>query len=182
MKIGLVGKAGVGKTTFADILVEKYGFKRLSFAKKLKEVTSIIFGRPVDKARDRWFLQTLGELARAVDSSVWIKHVYREMVALKNENIVIDDVRYLNEAEFLRDHGFILIRLYGRGYVLDPNLASHESETEQNAIQADLEVNVNVPLKDLPKLVDTVLKHTKSWFKEDFKDKMMYAFKGESNG
>jgi len=159
LRIGLVGKAGVGKTTIANILVEKYGFVRLSFAAKLKEVAAEILGRPVDKSKDRLFLQSLGELGRMFDTSMWIRHVWRELHKLpKDANVVIDDVRYLNEAEFLRDHGFVLVRLYGRGYSLDPELATHASEIEQDQIKVDYEVNVNVPLNKLPKLVDELLK------------------------
>ena len=159
MRIGLVGKAGVGKTTIANILVEKYGFVRLSFAAKLKEVAAEILGRPIDKTRDRLFLQTIGAAVRMFDTSAWIRHVWRELRKLpRDANVVIDDVRYLNEAEFLRDHGFVLVRLYGRGYSLDPKEATHESEVEQDQIKVDFEVNVNVPLKRLPKLVDELLK------------------------
>ena len=37
-KVAFAGKMQVGKTTSADYLVQKYGFVKLSFAGKLKEI------------------------------------------------------------------------------------------------------------------------------------------------
>ena len=44
MIIGLCGRAGSGKDTIADFLVNEYNFTKLSFGKILKDVVSIIFG------------------------------------------------------------------------------------------------------------------------------------------
>ena len=44
MLIGINGFKGVGKDTAGAYLVEKYGFERLSFAAKLKESASALFG------------------------------------------------------------------------------------------------------------------------------------------
>ena len=43
MIIGLCGFAGSGKGTLADILVENHGFRKISFATKLKDTASVIF-------------------------------------------------------------------------------------------------------------------------------------------
>lgn len=44
MLIGVVGFAGSGKGTVADILVRDHGFKKLSFADALKDAVATIFG------------------------------------------------------------------------------------------------------------------------------------------
>lgn len=44
MIIGLNGAKGSGKDTVGAFLVEKYGFERLSFAKKLKDSAAALFG------------------------------------------------------------------------------------------------------------------------------------------
>ena len=44
MIIGLCGFAGSGKGTLADFLVENHNFRKISFATKLKDVASVMFG------------------------------------------------------------------------------------------------------------------------------------------
>lgn len=44
MIIGLSGKAGSGKDSFADILVRQEGYTKLSFARNLKEMCKKVFG------------------------------------------------------------------------------------------------------------------------------------------
>jgi len=53
MIIGLVGFIGAGKGTVADILVEKHGFIKESFANSVKDAVSVIFGW------DRTFLKAI---------------------------------------------------------------------------------------------------------------------------
>ena len=50
--IGLIGKKRAGKDTFADYLVEKYGFIKLAFADPIKEVASIILNIDHDKIKE----------------------------------------------------------------------------------------------------------------------------------
>lgn len=51
--IGLVGYAGAGKDTAAARLVENHGFVQLSFARKLKEIISMVFDVPLNYFEDR---------------------------------------------------------------------------------------------------------------------------------
>lgn len=44
MIIGICGFQGAGKDTMANILIEKYGFIKFSYASMLKDVISILFG------------------------------------------------------------------------------------------------------------------------------------------
>ena len=44
MIIGLVGFIGSGKGTIADLLVERHGFFKESFANSVKDACSLIFG------------------------------------------------------------------------------------------------------------------------------------------
>ena len=46
MIIGLVGFIGSGKGTVADILIDKHGFTKVSFADVLKDLTATMFGWP----------------------------------------------------------------------------------------------------------------------------------------
>ena len=136
MIIGLLGFAGSGKGTVADILVSK-GFKKESFADPVKDAVTAIFGwersllegdtdesRKFRETRDefwssrfhyevtpRFMLQLMGtEVGRDVfDHNLWI-HCIEKKVA-KNEKTVIADVRFSNECEFIRSQGGILIRV-----------------------------------------------------------------------
>jgi len=113
MKIAFIGKAGSGKTTLARALVKTFKFRRLSFAKQLKRVAqAIVFWRPLDKSVDRRFLQILGDGARnTIAKDVWIRWFEFALRKLEEEgidHIVVDDCRYLNEVQFLRDNSFIV--------------------------------------------------------------------------
>ena len=73
MIIGLCGLIGSGKDTFANLLVNEYGFVKLSFAAALKDVLSAVFGwdrgllegdteesRVFRNTVDEWWSQRLG--------------------------------------------------------------------------------------------------------------------------
>lgn len=53
MIIGITGRAGSGKDTFADLLVAHHGFVKRSFADPLYEEAAKAFGVTVDWLRDR---------------------------------------------------------------------------------------------------------------------------------
>lgn len=162
--IGLVGQKGVGKSAVADMLVDE-GFRTTAFAEMLKEVALWISPRvggepwPIgqlaldEKKRTnpevRRFLQDLGSLIRRYDSDYWIREVIDTLDVFAREaerggnvyDYVVSDVRYLNEAEALREEGAVLIRIEapkpeaGVGY--DP----HASETEQARIDVDYTIH-----------------------------------------
>lgn len=146
IRLAFIGRAGVGKTTLSRSLIKSYGFVRLSFAKPVKAFAqSIIFWRPLNKAKDRAFLQLLGNGVRdAVVKNVWIRWFefdLRELEEKGVDNIVVDDCRYLNEAQFLRDNGFVIVRLLGRGYDLKGKVGEHVSETQLDEWTADYQID-----------------------------------------
>ena len=49
MIIGICGFQSSGKDTIADYLIKEHGFIKMSFASKLKDIISIMFGWPRDK-------------------------------------------------------------------------------------------------------------------------------------
>ena len=46
MIVGVCGLIGSGKGTVADILVEEYDFKKISFADSLKDAVAVLFKWP----------------------------------------------------------------------------------------------------------------------------------------
>lgn len=136
MIIGLLGFAGSGKGTAADILVSK-GFKKESFADPVKDAVAAIFGwersllegdtdesRLFRETKDEWWskrfnydvtprymLQLMGtEAGRDVfHDKLWI-HSMEQRVD-RNENTVIADVRFANECDFIRSKGGFIVRV-----------------------------------------------------------------------
>jgi hypothetical protein len=135
MIIGICGLKGSGKNTIGDYLKDKYNFKLLSFAGILKDVISIIFGwdrnmlegiteedRKIRETKDewwskrlgidctpRWVMQNLGTdvIRKYFNDNIWIYAMEKEME--KYENVVITDVRFTNEIEFLLSKNALLI-------------------------------------------------------------------------
>jgi len=178
LRIAFVGKAGSGKTTLAMYLVRSRGFKRLSFATALKKIAQdIIFWRPLDKRRDRRFLQCLGEDARQfIGADVWIRWFDWSLKQLENdfvENIVVDDCRYLNEAQYLKDNGFVLIRVFGREA---PDMPEHISETELEKISVDFQIDNGGSLRRSISQLNDILRR----LERPERPERLYTFRHES--
>ena len=126
--IAFAGPAGVGKTTIAHAFSGVYNGKILSFAKPLKQSLSVLTGLPpkyFDKIElkekqipgltdsPRTLMQKFGtEFVRdMVHPNFWIWRMKNLIDKEKKCNIIIDDVRFDNEAQFIRDYGGILIHL-----------------------------------------------------------------------
>lgn len=120
--IGFCGSAGAGKTECAKALQKRY--KRatvLSFADPIKAMAVKEFGWDGNKDdKGRILLQRLGtECGRAYNPELWVERLAQkieEIEAWKNPRVdrlyVIDDVRFSNEAEFIKKQGGYIIRIY----------------------------------------------------------------------
>lgn len=134
MIIGICGLIGCGKGTVGDILVEEYGFTKLSFADKLKDGVATVFnwdramleGDTVESREwretqdDFWsretgrtitprlVLQEFGTdcMRHGFDDGIWVSLVKQELVKYPKKNFVIPDVRFPNEANMIKSiHG-----------------------------------------------------------------------------
>jgi dephospho-CoA kinase len=170
MIVGLVGLKQSGKTTIADYLVSKYNFVQLSFADNLKKACQIIFhftdnqvnGDEKEIIDQRWnktprqILQYVGtNLFRDnFDSQIWIKSLALSIDQLikQNINIVIADVRFINEAKFIQSYdNSYLIRIERE--LCNSSSDTHASELENNMIDCDYEIKNNKSLTELYKNV-----------------------------
>ena len=120
--IGISGKRGVGKSFAAKYIANTYGFQVRSFADKLKELSGILFPLNYDQLyglekenpfkdymwNPREFMIKFGAFMRYWDKDYWLKILD---IKTNSYNIVIDDVRYLNEYEHLKTYGAKLIRI-----------------------------------------------------------------------
>jgi hypothetical protein len=150
MIIGLIGFKQVGKSTAAKYLAE-HGFARINmkdalvaelrknFPDLLRELSQA-YHMDVDKLFEnkppamRALMQNYGTEVRRSDKDSYWTDKWKEAASYEGDNIVVDDVRFINEAEAVRSRGGILIRL------VRPDITSggtHSSETEQLQIVAD---------------------------------------------
>jgi len=168
--VGFVGFKQSGKDTAAEALVNQRGFKRVGFADAVKEsalaidpivhmwadgyqerlstlVKSVGWERAKRDPEVRRLLQVLGtEGVRDIvgDDSwlrAWKRRVMDKETGLQYSGEVVPDVRFLNEAEFLRkEYDALLIRIDRPG---SDTTDGHGSEQEQLGIEAHMRINNN---------------------------------------
>lgn len=154
MIIGLAGKAGSGKDTAADALVERRGFVKISLAGPLKRICAEVFGwdaarlygpselrNEPDPAWDgltaRYALQALGtDWGRRMHPDVWVRACLRQ--AARHPAACVPDVRFANEADAIRKAGGKVVRITRPGAGLPGDAGAHASE--QQDFEADLEL------------------------------------------
>jgi hypothetical protein len=126
IKLAFGGKKHSGKTTLAEYCTEVHSLEPISFADVLK-MNLIEIGVDPDRvfevrdANSRALMQAYGETMRDQDKDYWLDIVLkniREWVQYPHniEGIVIDDMRYENEATALKADGFTLIKIVREGY------------------------------------------------------------------
>ena len=153
MIIGLVGPKGAGKDTVADYLVANYGFTKLAFADPVKKVCEVMFALdplyfhcpllkeevvPAWGYSPRQMMQIVGtDMVRAhMGDKFWVQHLQVRLQALgPDAKVVVSDVRFANEADFIQSlsDSFLLRVTNGRVTCTD----THVSETEQGSIRPD---------------------------------------------
>lgn len=144
MIIGLTGYKSSGKNTVGDFLVDLFDFKEESFAESLKRATAEIFGWPYEllegktnESREfreqidgfwtekfgfeitpRWVLQHLGtEVFRNnFLDNIWIDSLEHRISVYDQlfGNVVITDVRFVNEIDFIIKQGGVIVDVIGK--------------------------------------------------------------------
>jgi len=161
--IGLTGYAQSGKDTVAKILVDNYGYRRIAFADKIREllyetapnyIKLIVDEVGWEEAKKyqtvRELLQTTGVGARTVfGEDFWIKQA---LSGYKNiDNVVFTDVRFTNEADYIKWYpGSQIWRIKRLG--VEP-VNSHTSETQLDGYPVDQIFVNNGTIADLEALV-----------------------------
>jgi len=178
MLIGVCGKAGSGKDTIGDYLVEKYGFKKIALADPIKRLVKDIFALDDhtvydrdarEKNLERWegwsvrrLLQYIGtELFREnIDDAIWVKSLWYKIQDDKSCNYVVTDVRFPNELNYLNENSeegeFLSIKVERPGYNGDVGLKGHASEAYD--LEGDVKIVNNGTMEDVYSKVDEIVK------------------------
>ena len=164
------GKKGRGKTLSAIYLSQKYDFKVVAFADRLKELSVNMFPFTYEQLHGplkeipynnynwspRDFMIKFGSFMRYWDQSYWIKAIDLDT---KLQPLVIHDLRYRNEAAYLRERGAIIIRLERYKRYCPYEDSNDSSETDLDGYNFDYIIPefANVLKTDLYKALDYVV-------------------------
>lgn len=188
MIIGLVGYIGAGKGTVRDILVREHGYHGFAFADALKDAVAQIFvwprqllegdsnaSRSFREKPDVWWSHKLGyevtprlmlqkmgtEACRHnIADNIWIAALEKRIQGY--EDIVISDVRFPNEIDFVRSVGGKVFQVCRGPAPTEAERAKmHISETAWYDYPVDMVIDNNGTLTDLKRNVDIALTHYK---------------------
>lgn len=114
--VAIIGKAGAGKDTVAQLLDELApGFIRLAFADPVKAYYHSIFMSEPPEPKPRAGYQWFGQKMREHDPDVWIKHLaetYNSITEWTSNPVIITDLRQPNEYEWCRKNGFVIVKVW----------------------------------------------------------------------
>lgn len=144
--VGFGNKARHGKDTVAGYVHQAFAAdsRFYSFARPLKAVARVL-GM---KGKDGHLLQALGtDVLRRIDPDIWVRVMAEEIAEEAPRIALIPDVRFPNEADFIRRSGGILVRVVRLNADYTPWIAKdrdpqHASEIALDGYRFDLEFPV----------------------------------------
>ena len=169
MIIGISGKIGSGKDTFADYFIKyvkdtyNINFENKKFAYNLKHIVAILAGLTMDDVLSRegklkylpeWGM-TVGEMQQKIGTEAIRNNIHNDAWVLslfstfnKNKNWIVTDVRFKNEANIIKEKGGIIIRLNGdplKSKTGDDRNMTHQSEIDLDDYKGFDYVYDNIP-------------------------------------
>lgn len=169
----IIGEAGHGKDTVAEIIQKELGDKAAitSYAGYLKWLYTQFFGWDgVKNERARTDLQTIGTdiIRETYDEDFWVDRVIEQIQIFngKFDNFIIPDARFLNEVEKIEEvfgtSEVTTIRVIRPDYEskLTYEQRTHRSEVELDGYLAEYTIE-NTSLNELKVRVGQILKELK---------------------
>lgn len=91
---------------------------------------------PYSSWTPREIMQELGSFYRKIDNDFWVKALDERIKELGNPNVIITDVRHVNECEYVKNNGYLikLTRYFKSDEEAKINGMDHESETALDGI------------------------------------------------
>lgn len=178
MLVGICGKAGSGKDTIADYLVQKRGFIKISLADPIKRLVKDVFvlddkvvydrverEKPLPQWNDwsvRRLLQFIGTelFRRNIDDAVWVKSLWYRIKDDKKNNYVVADVRFPNEINYFKENAkdeFVMLKVTRSGYDGSVGIKGHESESYDLQVDPGNTISNNETMESLYNEVDVIM-------------------------
>lgn len=167
--IAFIGKAGTGKDTAAELLIEQLGYRRLAFADGLKATAEELWPGQGNRDLWQWFGNIIRDAPVEEGDLTWVNYAFRKLVRKGGRHVLVErqkdgrayietyhpvaltDCRYRNEAWELKGLGFVIVRvvaprnlrltrLQAAGKLGAPGWEEHVSETELDTWPEDYTV------------------------------------------
>lgn len=159
--IALCGYKRCGKDFASEHIVEKYNYSHYKFANKLKKIVKDLFdfdddqieGDKKETIDSLWgisprqamqyigtevFQHHMNNLIPGIDKSFWVRTLVNEINKNKPKNIVISDMRFMHEYEYIKKHlntyNITVVKIINNDRTYDDN---HISENSFNQIPFD---------------------------------------------
>lgn len=183
-KIAVIGRIRAGKNTFADMITNKYGHHQFQFGDGIKEVIMEYFPEALVSGKPRQHYQVIGQSFRQLNPNLWIEMLDRKLQNhfrfYPNYPVIIPDLRQPNEAEYLKQLGFTIIKLEAdkevrldriamSGDVFSEEQLEHETEKAVDMASYDYLVSNNDSLEALQEQADFIM------------DELIKEYMGEGN-
>ena len=178
--IAFTGRIHSGKTTMAKHLMGVYGFSLVKFANPLKEMLRAMLriqGCPETEIERyvegdlkeapckylngktmRHAMQTLGTdwSRNMIDEDIWVSAWSNMVINHGNSPIVVDDMRFPNEAISIKNLGGVIIRVYR-----NTDVQGHESEKYIDSLKCDYELyntrEIEIAIGSLDSILETIM-------------------------
>lgn len=157
IKVAFFGPMASGKTYAANALFPI--IRKASLAGPLKQTAKEYFGVTGKSNDERKILQELADDIKKWDNDVFTKRLLWEVYNIELEKdeyqqypFVCDDLRFTHEADRLREHGFLLVRVFVDDNIrfariaekypdTDPARFEHKSEKDWKNIHPDYTIS-----------------------------------------
>lgn len=176
--IGIAGDAGAGKDTLADALCAHYNWEKYNLALPIKRMLAPILPDPQWGDRDwkeapipalggrspRYLAQTLGTEwgRRAVHEDFWV-WIADRMYQAGGPGMVVADVRFDNEARWIRERGGIVFRIVRPD---NPFLIDNKQHISEVGISPELVLKGLLNIEGLQDVVESdAIRFCRHWYK-----------------
>jgi dephospho-CoA kinase len=168
--IGLAGLARSGKDSVAHHLVQKHGFHQIAFADPIKgmladycrvtpQYMNVLKECPIPPhgATCRRLMQLIGDAGRTAHNDFWVMllELHLQEFADYHDSIVVSDIRYGNEARWVRSRGQLWHITRPAEY--REEVHPHSSEQGIVPLAGEAIITIDGTLHDLLAHVDRVL-------------------------